>query len=158
MDFTNLLLKTTCLLRTAPAHSLYLNYIPVDFVAYLMTYSALNPHHLPSKPRILHITGDGGPTLEQIIKRIEKKKDIKIKRVPYDQWKAAVSKIDESYGAVFSVRELLYQIGQKEGTISYLVKSKTTEWLQANQLIWPHLEESILDKCLDYLEKEKFLQ
>jgi len=58
----------------------YLNYISVDFVAHLIVYTALNPKQLP-RPRILHLTGEGGPTLETVLIEIEKKNGIKISRV-----------------------------------------------------------------------------
>jgi len=64
--------------------------------------------------------------------------------------------IDDKFGALFSVKEILEKIGQKEGSISLLVKVKTTEWANLNQLGWPNIDSPMIAKYLDYLDKEKF--
>lgn len=154
-DFSNLLIKTIANFHKAPIHGHFLNYIPVDFVAHFIVYTALNPKQL-SRPRIFHLTGEGGPTLQSVVTEIEYVMSSKISRVKYEQWKEAIDNIDENFGSLFSVKELLEKIGQKEGTMSILVKVKTLDWAKENNINWPNLDSTIIRKYVEYLEKEKF--
>jgi thioester reductase-like protein len=156
-DFTNLLLKTITVFQVAPIHTVYLNWIPADFVASVIIHNAVNlPQQESERDRIFHITGNGGPTLEEIVKEIEKNMSIVIKRVRPTEWKEMVKKISESYGLIYTVKEILETIGEKEGTISNLPKPKTLEWLKKNNMNYPTVDPTVFEKYLTYLQNSKY--
>jgi len=132
----------------------------VDLVARVIVTAARDSHMCADggDTRVLHIVGDGDPTLEELVgEMVEVGWNVGTK-VDSEGWRRVLGMLQEGEPG-FKVRGLLDGMGRGaewERKGSGLVKEKTEKWMKRCGIEWVKVDRKLMRKYFDFFVRVGF--